>query len=164
MTRRVRKLSREGLRQAEPASAHATTIADSRRVPWLLVGQVRRGFPEGPAPAQLPPRRARPRRAAGRAQLHNFTRSGKPFGVLVPLARSSEGVRPMSATRRDTRTESEAALASIYGGVCPSPRRAKPAGSPLPPLGLAASRLALCARVLPDGTLANPSTTSGGQH
>jgi len=70
----------------------------------------------------------------------------------------------MSAARRDTRTGSEAALASIYGGESPSPRRAKPAGSPLAPLGLTASRLALCARVLPEGTLANPSTFSGGQH
>jgi hypothetical protein len=39
-----------------------------------------------------------------------------------------------------------------------------PEASPLPPLGLAASRLALCARVLPDNALANPSTFSGGQH
>jgi hypothetical protein len=81
--------------------------------------------------------------------------------------------------------QGEAALASIYGGVSPSPRRAKPAGegegearrvgraggrsrvpeaSPLPPLGLTASRLALCARVLPEATLDIPSTTSGGQH
>jgi hypothetical protein len=60
--------------------------------------------------------------------------------------------------------ESEAALASIDGGVSPSPRRAKPAGSPLPSLGLAASRLALCARVLPEESMATLSTLSGGQH
>jgi hypothetical protein len=70
----------------------------------------------------------------------------------------------MSTARRDTRARSRAALVSIYGGESPSPRRAKPAGSPLPPLGLAASRLALCARVLPEKTLANPSTFFGGQH
>jgi len=39
--------------------------------------------------------------------------------------------------------------AVVYGGESPSPRRAKPAGSPLPPLGLPASRLALCARCAP---------------
>jgi hypothetical protein len=60
--------------------------------------------------------------------------------------------------------QGEAALASIYGGVSPSPRRAKPDGSPLPPLGLAASRLALCARVLPEVSTAIPTTFSGGQH
>ena len=70
----------------------------------------------------------------------------------------------MRATMRDTRTRGDAALASIYGGESPSPRRAKSDGSPLPPLGLAASRLALCARVLLEGTLANPPTISGGQH
>ena len=69
----------------------------------------------------------------------------------------------------------------IYGGGCPSPRRAKPAGegegeargggqgvwrdpsaggAPLPPLGLMASRLALCARVLPEATFVIPSTTT----
>jgi len=37
-------------------------------------------------------------------------------------------------------------MRDIYGGGSPSPHRAKPAGSPLPPLGLTASRLALCAR------------------
>ncbi len=47
----------------------------------------------------------------------------------------------MRATTRGTGTRGEAALASIYGGVCPSPRRAKPDGSPLPPLGRTASRL-----------------------
>jgi len=61
-------------------------------------------------------------------------------------------------------TQGEAALASIDGGVSPSPHRAKPDGSPLPPLGLAASRLALCARVLPEVSAAIPSTFSGGQH
>jgi hypothetical protein len=70
----------------------------------------------------------------------------------------------MHTTTRDTRTRGEAALASIYGGESPSPRRAKPAGSPLPPLGLTASRLALCARVLPEETLGILSSTSGGQH
>ena len=41
--------------------------------------------------------------------------------------------------------------AEVYGGGSPSPHRAKPAGSPLPPLGRAVSRLALCARVLLGG-------------
>ena len=40
----------------------------------------------------------------------------------------------------------------ICGGGSPSPHRAKPDGSPLPPLGLTASRLALCARFLPEAT------------
>ena len=44
----------------------------------------------------------------------------------------------------------------IYGGVCPSPRRAKTAGSPLPPLDLTASRLALCARLSPEATFTTP--------
>ena len=87
---------------------------------------------------------------------------------LVPLARSSAGVRPMISPGSQVAAQGEAALASIYGGGFPSPRRAKPAGegegeargagrvggrsrvpeaSPLPPLGLTASRLALCARV-----------------
>jgi hypothetical protein len=70
----------------------------------------------------------------------------------------------MRTTGRDIRRQVEAALASIYGGESPSPRRAKPAGFPLPPLGLTASRLALCARVLPEGALGIRSTTSGGQH
>ena len=91
----------------------------------------------------------------------------------------------MRATTRDTRTRGEAALASIYGWESPSPRRAKPDGegegeargaggaggrsrvpeaSPLPPLGRSASRLALCARVLPEESLEIPSTTAGGQH
>jgi hypothetical protein len=47
----------------------------------------------------------------------------------------------------DMGAEGEAALVKIYGGVSPSPQQAKLAGSPLPPLGLWASRLALCARV-----------------
>jgi hypothetical protein len=76
-------------------------------------------------------------------------------------------------------TRGEAALVSIYGGESPSaptrrpahrslcsasPRWAKPNGSPLPPLGLAASRLALCARVLPEVNLAILSTFRCGQH
>ena len=67
----------------------------------------------------------------------------------------------MRTTRRDIGRRSEAALASIYGGGSPSPRRAKFAQVPLPPLGLGVSRLAFCARVLREGTLSVPCKTSG---
>ena len=61
----------------------------------------------------------------------------------------------MLATTSDGKIRGGAALASIYGGVNPSP---------LPPLGHWASRLALCARVLPEVSLGIPSATVGGQH
>jgi hypothetical protein len=49
-----------------------------------------------------------------------------------------------------------------YGGETPSPRRAKPAGSPLPPLGRVASRLALCARGLFGGNPLIPTGNPAG--
>jgi hypothetical protein len=48
-------------------------------------------------------------------------------------------------------------LASIYGGVRPSPHQANLDGAPLPPRGREASRLALCARVLPAPSIPQPA-------
>ena len=80
------------------------------------------------------------------------------------MARHTIGFQPMLILGRHMGTRGEAALVSIYGGESPSPRWAKPNGSPLPQLGLTASRLALCARVLPEVNLAIRSTFRCGQH